>query len=214
MGKRSVSGRWWALAVSLLMLLINGCMQTLYGPGGAGPTDPTVVATINNPMLLQVKDRDFLWNQLVDTVDDYFKIEREERNQLVRETLTEGRITTHAQIGSTLLEPWRNDSTPGYERLLSTVQSIRRQATVRVVPQPTGFSVEILVIKELEELDRPEFATVGGVTRRHDGSLIDSDRSGQRGPVTLGWIPLGRDIALEQVMLGQLRDRLTDLQGQ
>ena len=214
MGNRSFAVRCGPLALSLLLLLTSGCLQGLVGPGGARSTDPNVVATINNPMTLQVRDRDFLWAQLVDTVDDYFKIEREERNQLVGNTLTEGRITTRPQIGSTLLEPWRADSTAGYERLLSTLQSIRRQATVRVIPQPTGYSVEIVVVKELEELDRPELATIGGATRRHDGSLIDRDGRGELSTVTLGWTPLGRDKSLEQVMLGQLRDRLTNVDQQ
>ena len=199
------------LIVALLGLVLPGCLRDLYGPGGAGPTDPNVAATINNPLLLPTNDRDFLWNQLVDTVDDYFSIQREERNQVVGDTLTEGRIVTRPQVGSTLLEPWRSDSTPGYERLLSTVQSIRRQATIRVIPQPTGYSVEIVVVKEMEDLDRPEFATVGGATRRHDGSLVD-DADRERGtPVTLGWIPIGRDVSLEQELLGELRDRVTNV---
>jgi hypothetical protein len=209
--QRSFMSYCGSLGIVLLMLSATGCLRDLYGPSGAGPTDSNVVATINNPVLLPVNDRDFLWNQLVDTIDDYFIIQREERNQVVGDTLTEGRITTRPQTGSTLLEPWRSDSTAGYERLLSTVQSIRRQATIRVIPQPTGYSVEIVVVKELEVLDRPEFATVGGATRRHDGSLVEGAQRNQRGPVTLGWTPIGRDTALEQELLGQLRDRLTDV---
>ncbi|MDE0735025.1 MAG: hypothetical protein OSB47_04325 [Pirellulaceae bacterium] len=209
--QRSLMSCCGRLGMALLILSATGCLRDLYGPSGAGPTDSNVVATINNPLLLPVNDRNFLWNQLVDTIDDYFIIQREERNQVVGDTLTEGRIITRPQTGSTLLEPWRSDSTAGYERLLSTVQSIRRQATVRVIPQPNGYSVEIVVVKELENLDRPEFSTVGGAMRRHDGSLIDSEQRDRRGPVTLGWIPIGRDSALEQELLGQLRDRLTNV---
>ena len=204
----------WLVSAGGLMLLLSGCFAGLYNPSGAGPTDPNVVATINNPLLLPVTDRDFLWVQLVDMVDDYFHIEREERNQVVGETLTEGRIVTRPMVGSTLLEPWRSDSRPGYERLLSTVQSVRRKATVRVIPEATGYSVEILVVKELEDLDRPEFATIGSATRRHDGSLTDGELGTERGPVTLGWISLGRDTALEQEMLEQLRARLTNVNQQ
>ena len=211
MRNRTRQNRRWLLIVAPLMLLLSGCLAGLYHPSGAGPTDPNVVATLNNPLLLPVTDRDFLWVQLVDTVDDYFKIEREERNQVVGDTLTEGRIVTRAMVGSTLLEPWRSDSRPGYERLLSTVQSIRRQATIRVIPEAAGYSVEILVVKELEDLDRPEFATVGSATRRHDGSLTDGELGVERGPLTLGWISLGRDTALEQEMLAQLRERLTNV---
>ena len=34
---------------------------------------------IQNPLFLPPVDREFLWNQTVDSVDDYFRIEREER---------------------------------------------------------------------------------------------------------------------------------------
>ena len=99
----------WLVGAGGLMLLLSGCFAGLYNPSGAGPTDPNVVATINNPLLLPVTDRDFLWVQLVDMVDDYFHIEREERNQVVGETLTEGRIVTRPMVGSTLLEPGRSE---------------------------------------------------------------------------------------------------------
>ena len=43
-------------------------------------------------------------------------------------TLTEGRIDTFPKPGATLLEPWDHDSADSYERLESTLQSIRRYA--------------------------------------------------------------------------------------
>ena len=74
-------------------------------------------------------DREFIWNQCVDVVDDYFRIEREQRVRLDAGVLTEGQIDTHPTTGSTLFEPWRNDSTRGYEKWHATLQSIRRKAT-------------------------------------------------------------------------------------
>ena len=67
-------------------------------------------------------------SQAVDAVDDYFRIEREERVRLIGGVLTEGRIDTFPIIGSTIFEPWRKDSTPGYEKVHATLQSIRRRA--------------------------------------------------------------------------------------
>lgn len=165
-------------------------------------------APIENPMFVPALDREFLWNQTVDAVDDYFRIQREERIRLVGGILTEGRIETNPATGSTLLEPWRKDSTPGYEKLHSTLQSIRRRATVRVIPTADGYLLDVNVIKELEDLDRPENATAGGASVRHDGSLVRLQGPAGRYSVVLGWIPLGRDASLEQRILADLCARL------
>jgi hypothetical protein len=166
---------------------------------------PRPVAQAENPLFVSVSDREFLWNTLVDTIDDNFKIQREERVRLLGGILTEGRIDTFYTPGATYLEPWRSDSTPGYEKLHSTLQTIRRRCTARVTPAPGGFLIEIIVDKELEDLDRPEQATAGQSTLRHDGTIVRMEGPIQGSPQTLGWIPLGRDASLEQRMLLQLR---------
>ena len=127
------------------------------------------------------------------SVDDYFRIEREERIRLIGGVLTEGRIDTFPLTGSTIFEPWRRDSTRGYEKLHATLQSIRRRATVRVIPTEGGYLLDVAVQKELEDLDKPENATAGGATLRHDGTLVRQQGAPGRFSVTLGWIPIGRD---------------------
>ena len=114
-----------------------------------------------NPLLVPIADRELLWNQLIDELDDYFQVDREQRVVEVGGVLMEGRIETFPKIGSTVLEPWRRDSTPGFEKIHATLQSVRRQASVRVIPQQNGFLVEVIVRKELEDVNHPERATVG-----------------------------------------------------
>ena len=104
---------------------------------------------LENPLTVPVVNRDILWNQIVDTVDDYFRIRREEPIQLVGNTLTEGYIETIATDAATVLEPWRKDGVAGYEQIHATLQSIRRQAEIRVRPVQNGFQIEIIVHKEL-----------------------------------------------------------------
>ena len=163
---------------------------------------------IENPLFVPALDREFLWNQAVDAVDDYFRIEREERVRLIGGVLTEGRIDTFPITGSTIFEPWRKDSTPGYEKMHATLQSIRRRAAIRVIPVEAGYLLDVAVQKELEDLDKPEHATAGGATLRHDGTLVRQEGASGRYSVTLGWIPLGRDVTLEQRILADLRARL------
>jgi hypothetical protein len=198
------AGRWCALAVVLMLACCStGCMRAwLHGDDDAAPQ------MIENPLFVPAMDREFLWNQTVDSVDDFFRIEREERVRLIAGVLTEGRIDTFPVTGSTILEPWRTDSTPGYEKWHATLQSIRRRATVRVIPTDGGYLMDVAVQKELEDLDKPEHATAGGATLRYDGTLVRQEGAPGRYSVTLGWIPIGRDIALEQRLLADIQGRL------
>ena len=165
---------------------------------------------MGNPMFIPHSDREFVWNQVVDTIDDYFKIAREDRVRVVGGMLTEGHIETYPVVGATVLEPWRGDSTHGFERLHSTLQSIRRHAVVRVTPLTEGCEIEVAVCKELEDVSQPEQATVGAATLRHDGTLVRTQAAPNITAVTLGWIPMGRDVSLEQKIAAEIQGRLME----
>ena len=198
----SLAPAWAALALGMTGcrgLLRNVDQNAFYG----APPGP-----IDNPLFIPPLDGEFVWNQLVDALDDDFRIEREERVRLIGGILTEGRIDTFPKVGSTLLEPWRTDSTPGYERLHATLQSIRRKATLRLIPTEGGSLIDVVVQKELEDLDKPEHATAGSGTLRHDSTLIRREGLPGRYSVSLGWIPIGRDCSLEQKLLADIRARL------
>ncbi|MBM4092029.1 MAG: hypothetical protein FJ276_21740 [Planctomycetes bacterium] len=166
-------------------------------------------ALAQNPMYVPMADREFVWNQLVDTMDNYFRIDQEDRVRLVGGVLTEGQITTFAEPGATLLEPWRRDSTPGFERQYSTLQSMRRRAVARVMPQADGgFLVEVTVYKDLEDVNQPEYSTIVTETPHYDGTIVRPAKDVRYGANTLGWIAVGRDTPLEQRILAELRGRL------
>jgi hypothetical protein len=193
-----------AIFLSLLLPCFMGCHGLFHRRAAPQP--------IENPLFLPPVEREFLWNQTIDAMDDYFRIEREDRVRLIGGVLTEGRIDTFPTIGSTIFEPWRGDSTRGYEKIHATLQSIRRRATIRVIPVEGGYLLDVVVQKELEDLDKPEHATAGGATLRHDGTIVRQEGPPGRYSVTLGWIPIGRDLALEQRILADVMARL-DLQG-
>ena len=181
-----------------------GCRQLAYRIGGTQPEQ-----YVPNPLRLPPVTDQFVWMQIVDTVDDYFRISREQPVQNSRGMILDGRIETAYRPGSSIMEPWRQDSTPGFERLQSTFQSIRRKATLVVRPIGAGYSLEVIVQKELEDTDRTQYATETTATRRHDGTLLRQDDSYDDGPETLGWIPLGRDSSLEQAILRDIYGRVT-----
>jgi hypothetical protein len=187
---------------------LTGCRGWLQGVDGAALYGAAPAGPVDNPLFVPPLDPEYVWNNLVDAVDDHFRIEREERVRLIGGILTEGRIDTFPTIGSTLLEPWRGDSTAGYEKLHATLQSVRRRATVRLIPTEGGTLVDVVVQKELEDLDKPEHATTGNATLRHDGTLVRNEGPPGRFSVTLGWIPIGRDCSLEQKILRDIQCRL------
>ena len=192
----------------LLVAAWAGCgWHTQAALHGSAPTD---LAMLQNPLLVPVADREFLWSQIVDTVDDYFKIAREQRVRPVGDVLLEGRIETYPTDGSTLLEPWRKDSTPGFEKLHATLQTIRRYAVVRVVPTDGGYLVEVTVQKELEDLPRPENATAGRAAVRHGSAPIPNQGPASDIPAARSWIPIGRDVSLEQRILHQIQGRVAN----
>jgi hypothetical protein len=203
--------------------------QTTFGappvPGGQGVMvdpfafDPNGPLQITPPLMgdgvtsqihVPVANRDWTWEQLVDTVDDYFRIERERQVQLVGDVLTEGRIDAYPRIGATVAEPHRRDSVGRYNRWESTFQTIRRRATVRVIPDATGYIVDVTVEKDLEDLPRPEFSTAGATSFRNDSSLPSVPAEAvSRTQLAGRWILIGRDPALEQQMLADIQSRLT-----
>ena len=76
------------------------------------------------------------------------------------------------------------------------------------MPVASGYSIEVSVFKELEDVNRPEHSTVGASTPRHDGSLVRDSKDQEEKTVTLGWIALGRDATLEQEILANISSRL------
>lgn len=184
---------------------------TILQPSAAQPAPGAVSA---NPIYIPVTNQDWAWEQIVDVVDDYFRIERENRVQLVGHVLTEGRIDTFPQIGATLPELHRPDSVGRYNRWESTFQTIRRRSVLRVIPEQGGYLVDIAVYKELEDLPHPENATAGAATFRNDNSLVSSvSEPVSRTRLSKHWIPLGRDVAVEQQMLAEIQARLAGTSG-
>lgn len=195
---------------------VIGAQGTVTGPGlvpGPGTKNAAVIPPL---------DAEVVWQQMIDVTDDFFKVQAEQRVVFANGIPAEGRIDTYPQTGATLLEPWRGDSVGWRERLESTLQSIRRRATMRLIPDPAGWRIETVVMKELEYLPRPMRATTGGASFRNDDSLYrygtplptlgqqvgDQPRPVANPTPNLGWIPLGRDPLLEQRMLSRVLAKL------
>ena len=197
-----------SIAGSLLLAVcgyaLTGCGRLAYRLDNSVPEN-----FVPNPLELPPAEDDFVWSQVVDAVDDYFRIAREQPVQNSGGIILDGRVETSYRIGASLLEPWRKDSTSGFERLQSTLQSVRRRAIVTVRPGAAGYILEVIVQKDLEDTDRSQYATESTARTRHDGTVVRITDAFDASPQTLGWIPLGRDTSLEQVILQDIHGRIT-----
>ena len=190
------------ICLAVLLSVLAGCMRQ-----AARWDEPPMVVCHDNPTLVPMSDHNRVWETVADVIDDYFDTEREEPVRLVGETLTEGRIDTFPRGASTILEPWNTDSVGIYEKTESSLQSIRRRAIVRVIPAEQGFWIDVAVLKELEDVTQPDHATAGAATFRYDDSLTRVVDPIREQDVHVGWIPKGRDTALEQRIIGHLQAR-------
>lgn len=195
----------------MLLLAVSGCAA---GPPYAVPVGQSPPLYYANPAFVPYANPEHVWENLVDVIDDYFTIRREEPVRLLGNVLTEGSLETFPTVGATIFEPWRHDSANRYERLESTLQSIRRRAVVRVIPAERGFWVDLTVFKDLENVKSPTGSAIGSAIFRHDATLTRVVGPPDEQETNDGWIRRGRDTALEQQILEQLLARYGGGTGQ
>ena len=207
----------WSLAravIATIILLFTGCSQL-----GSIPKTTLSIPSIPvgpqtqfaNPINVNTQDSEFLWNQVVNTVDDYFRIKSEQRPTRDDQQWYAGLMETYPEVGATYLEPWRKDALEGYQRWQSTLQTMRRTATIRVIPTDQGFSVAVEVVKEIEDVDRSQYSSEGSAIARHDGSIVRADSMLAGQPITLGWIRQENDWDLEQRILREILSRVSNV---
>jgi hypothetical protein len=173
------------------------------GLGGCATVSSVIAPrpVCDNPLIVPSADFETVWRETVGAVDEYFDIRSE--NRLARS------IVTDPVIGATLLEPWRGDSVTLQDRVESTFQTIRRFARVQIDPVPgRGYAVKVEVLKELEDLTKPDRQSAGRAVFNNDFPVNRTREIVGPVPVPLFWIPRGRDTRLEQVILNRIRDNL------
>jgi len=163
---------------------------------------------MNNPLLLTAGSEDVAWERMIDVLHGFlFEIERENRQART--------IETKYKVGSGLLEPWHKESVGWNNRLESTLQSLRRKVIVTLSKASRGsqnsYVVQVVALKEIEDLDAIAANSPGGATFQESTPLSrDLNQTlGQSRPS--GWIPRGRDFALEQAILRRLQKLSPDI---
>lgn len=212
---RTVGHRAVFLALVSLQIVLGGCHRFSREPLDfqfAPQPPPPIEVPVSNPAHIGNVDPEFLWRMIVDAVDDHFRIESESPVRRYQTNWQDGRLTTFPEISGTSFEPWRRDTARGFERLQSTIQTIRRSARVRVTNEPTGYQVEVEVLKEQEDVDQSLFGSAGASSQRHDGTVVRNENQVRQTPVTLGWYEIGRDRDLERRIMEGILGRVTNVE--
>jgi hypothetical protein len=184
--------------VSLVLMLISllalaGCVG-LQARGSAGLLGGSIPP--GNPVFIAGNNEEAIWERTVDVIHNYFDIARENR--------IDGIIETKPKVGSSLFEPWHHETVGFYNRLESTLQSIRRRGFIHVTPSDGGYLISVEIYKELQDVPNSGVPGAGAATFQQNNPL-QRDLSlvvGQRSPE--GWIVTGRDLDTEQSILSDL----------
>ena len=162
---------------------------------------PNPTATVENPVYLPLGPPAYntVYEKLLDILDRYWEIADENRYG--------GRIVTIPRTEPGLERSLVPGSPSFEERLYATLQSVRWYAIAQIeVADDGGFFVDVKIFKELEDVPRPSRSTAGAAVFRSDNvverqfEVIDVAP-----PQSGGWIPIGRDCKLEQVILQRIK---------
>lgn len=191
------------MRLRMRLIAVAVAASAALGPAGCASVSRVIAPrpVSENPLIVPTTDVEAVWREAVTVVDEYFDIRTENR--------LAGTIVTDPVIGATLLEPWRGDSPGLSERLEATLQTVRRFARVQIKPVPgRGYAVKVEVLKELEDLSKPDRQSAGRAVFNNDFPVNRTREIVGPVPVPNQWIPRGRDTRMEQVILQRIRDGL------
>jgi hypothetical protein len=184
---------------STLAILAGGCAT---GPLLDNPVlvRPEPGTPVENPIYVPLGPQSYgaVFEKVIDVLDDYFEISYANRY--------DGTIVTFPRISPGLEQPWKPGSPDFDQRLEATLQTIRHRAEVLIqAADDGGFFVRVTVYKELEDLPRPVRSTAGAASFRADNTVERQFEVIDPTVFESNWIPRGRDIPLEQVLLEKIK---------
>jgi hypothetical protein len=193
---RFLQTAWTAAA----MLALAGCST---GPLQENPVilRPDQLVPQENPLYLpqgpQPEVYDKIFQKALDIVDDFFEIAYSNR--------FEGRIESQPTVAPGLEQPWKPGSPDFQQRLLASLQSIRHRCILLITTaREGGYYINVKVLKELEDLPNPMRATAGSASFDLVSTIERQYEVIEQPVYESGWIPIGRDLKLEQVILERL----------
>jgi hypothetical protein len=194
--------RLLAACAGAVAVVAGGCSSV--GPLTENPVllRPVAAGPVENPVYIPLGTSGDAYRKVIekviDVIDDYYDIA--EVNPFA------GLIRTHPRVSPGLEQFFKPGSPDFDQRLLATFQSIRSYAVVKIeVARDGGYWVDVKIFKELEDVPQPTRATAGAAAFRSDATVERQYDVIEPVPVGGGWIPIGEDVKLEQVILARLK---------
>jgi hypothetical protein len=182
------------------LALLAGCAS---GPVPGNPllVNPGLnVAAVENPLFVPQGPAGYniVFDRTYDVLSEYFQVKRSNR--------FDGLIETWPLMTAGYLDFPRLGLYDSNELLEATFQTQRRYAVARITPADSGgYLIDLHVYKELEDLAKPAHGGGGAATIRLEAPIERMYEVVDPLILSKGWIPIGRDCALERVVLEKLR---------
>jgi hypothetical protein len=188
----------WATWAATTAVFLAGCST---GPLMENPVfvRPDKAPPAENPLYIPQGPLSYakVFEKVLDVVDDIWEIAYTNRY--------EGRIETFAAVAPGLEQPWKPGSPDFAQRLLAYLQSIRHRCIVLITTADDGgYFIDVKVLKELEDVPIPLRSTAGMASFRNPTTVERQFEVIEPTLVETNWIPIGRDLKLEQAILERI----------
>jgi hypothetical protein len=124
----------------------------------------------------------------------------------VLEDRAAGVITTRRTTSQQWFECWRHDVADGYSLVESSLHTMRRQATVNIERSgdPAMYLLTVAVEKSRMSLPERQVTAAGGAIQIFGSRLPTASGEFPKASAARHWIPMGRDPAMENLLLRQI----------
>ncbi|MCX5683676.1 MAG: hypothetical protein NT049_08330 [Planctomycetota bacterium] len=119
-----------------------------------------------------------------------------------------GRVDTEHLTGDSWFEFWRGDTVGDFQRVESSLHTIRRAVHIQVSPAPTGSQVSVKVDKERLSAPGSSPSAISQTYDLYNPRKTSLARQDEFKETQYTWLPMDRDDALEQVILERIQGRL------
>jgi hypothetical protein len=160
---------------------------------------PDRAPAAENPMYLPQGPLSYakVYEHILDVLDGIWEIGYTNRY--------EGRIETLPAIAPGLEQPWKPGSPDFPQRLYASLQTVRHRCVVLITTADDGgYFIDLKVYKELEDMPLPIRSTAGMATFQNPSTVERQFEVIEPVVIETNWIPIGRDVKLEQVLLGRI----------
>ena len=146
-----------------------------------------------------------VWKSTIDVVEERFYIEKRDEKA--------GHILTHPRQAPSAFEIWATDASGLYDTIEETLHDVRREVEAHVVRGGIDVRLTLHVRRERKNLERRPTAFLTKYAAPISGTLEERTAEALTDPRTL-WTPMGRDGAMEDRLIEEIRSRAEAMNAQ